>query len=248
MRRTSFVFMLFLASSFLCMGQASYPAQTRFSTVKDLVEKQGGGKYSIKAIYVETLSLSELLFSVEEEDYIIPVQLVKKDLGAEKRFRALNLKKGDTLTVEGILGRIYVGLDEYTGLKEAIIIDKKNANGSDVSHDSLADTSEAIPFQLVEEKPSFMGGDANVFSQWVNSHLEYPAIAQENGVQGRVTVRFTINADGHLTNIHVIRGVDEALDKEAVRVISHSPKWTPGRSCGKAVDVIYTFPVIFQLR
>ncbi|MBS7318119.1 MAG: energy transducer TonB [Bacteroidales bacterium] len=107
---------------------------------------------------------------------------------------------------------------------------------------------EAIPFQLVEEKPSFQGGDANQFSKWVNSKLVYPEIAKENGVQGRVTLQFTVNADGTVSNVKVLRGVDPALDKEAVRVVSMSPKWKPGKQRDRAVKVTYTFPVIFQLR
>ena len=107
---------------------------------------------------------------------------------------------------------------------------------------------EAIPFQLVEQKPSFQGGDANEFSKWVNSRLVYPEIAKENGVQGRVTLQFTVEADGRVTNVRVLRGVDESLDKEAVRVVSSSPKWKPGKQRDRAVKVTYTFPVIFQLR
>lgn len=107
---------------------------------------------------------------------------------------------------------------------------------------------EAIPFQLVEEKPSFNGGDANEFSKWVNSKLVYPEIAKENGVSGRVTLQFTVNPDGTVTNVKVLRGVDPSLDKEAVRVVSMSPKWKPGKQRDRAVKVTYTFPVIFQLR
>lgn len=107
---------------------------------------------------------------------------------------------------------------------------------------------EAIPFQLVEEKPKFMGGDANDFRNWVNQRLVYPEIAKENGVQGRVMLQFTVNADGTVSNVKVLRGVDPSLDKEAVRVVSSSPKWTPGKQRDRAVKVTYTFPVIFQLR
>ena len=107
---------------------------------------------------------------------------------------------------------------------------------------------EAIPFQLVEEKPSFNGGDANEFSKWVNSKLQYPEIAKENGVQGPVTLQFTVNPDGSVSNVKVLRGVDSSLDKEAVRVVSMSPKWKPGKQRDRAVKVTYTFPVIFQLR
>ena len=107
---------------------------------------------------------------------------------------------------------------------------------------------EAIPFQLVEEKPSFMGGGPNAFTKWVNEHLEYPEIAKENGLQGRVMLQFTVGNDGKVSNVKVLRGVDESLDKEAVRVVSSSPKWKPGKQRDRAVKVTYTFPVIFQLR
>ncbi|MCQ2153024.1 MAG: energy transducer TonB [Bacteroidales bacterium] len=107
---------------------------------------------------------------------------------------------------------------------------------------------EAIPFALVEEKPKFQGGDANTFSKWVNQKLVYPEIAKENGVQGRVVLQFTVGADGAVSGVKVLRGVDPALDKEAVRVVSSSPKWTPGKQRDRKVKVTYTFPVIFQLR
>lgn len=85
-----------------------------------------------------------------------------------------------------------------------------------------------IPYTLVEEKPSFMGGDANEFTKWVYSKIVYPEVARENGISGRVTLQFTIESDGSLTNIKVLRGIDQSLDQEAVRVVSMSPKWTPG--------------------
>ncbi len=107
---------------------------------------------------------------------------------------------------------------------------------------------EAIPFALVEEKPKFQGGDANDFSKWVNSKLVYPELAKENGVQGRVTLQFTVYTDGSVRDIKVLRGVDASLDKEAVRIVSMSPKWTPGKQRERPVKVTYTFPVLFQLR
>ena len=107
---------------------------------------------------------------------------------------------------------------------------------------------EAIPFALVEEKPKFQGGDANDFSKWVNSKLVYPELAKENGVQGRVTLQFTVYTDGSVRDVKVLRGVDPSLDKEAVRIVSSSPKWTPGKQRERPVKVTYTFPVLFQLR
>ena len=107
---------------------------------------------------------------------------------------------------------------------------------------------EAIPIQLVEDKPSFNSGDANEFSKWVNSKLVYPEKAKENGVQGRVTIQFTVEKDGSISNVKVLRGVDEFLDKEAIRVVSSSSgMWSPGKQNNNPVKVLYTYPVVFML-
>ena len=100
----------------------------------------------------------------------------------------------------------------------------------------------------VEEKPTFNGGDANEFTKWVNTHIQYPQIAQEMSIQGKVTLQFTIEKDGSLQNVKVLSTPDESLSKEAVRVVSSSPKWKPGKQRDRAVKVTYTFPVLFQLR
>ena len=107
---------------------------------------------------------------------------------------------------------------------------------------------DPIPFITVEQKPTFNGRDANEFSKWVNSQLVYPEIAKENGVEGRVILQFTIGKDGRLQDVKVLRTPDESLAQEAVRVVSSSPKWEPGRQRDRAVKVSYTFPVIYRLR
>ena len=107
---------------------------------------------------------------------------------------------------------------------------------------------EALPFVTVEQKPTFNGGDANDFAKWVNSRLVYPEMAKENGVEGRVVLQFTIGKDGRLQDVKVLNTPDESLAQEAVRVVSSSPKWEPGRQRDRAVKVSYTFPVIYRLR
>lgn len=116
----------------------------------------------------------------------------------------------------------------------------------DVVEDNVEE--EDIPFVLVEQKPSFMGGDANTFSRWISQHVNYPEIAQQNGVQGRVTVQFTVMKDGSVGGVKLLRGIDPYLDKEALRVVASSPRWEPGRQRDRAVNVTYQFPVVFTLR
>lgn len=107
---------------------------------------------------------------------------------------------------------------------------------------------EDIPFVLVEQKPTFQGGDANTFSRWISQNVVYPELARENGVQGRVTVEFKVMKDGSVGGVRILRGVDPSLDKEALRVVASSPRWEPGRQRDRAVNVTYQFPVIFTLR
>ena len=114
---------------------------------------------------------------------------------------------------------------------------------------TVTDEPEAVPFNLVEVKPTFNGGDANEFSVWVNSHLKYPEQAKKDGLQGRVMIQFIIGSDGILRDAVVVRSAGEELDAEALRVISASPKWEPGYDAdGNAVPVTFNFPIIFQLK
>lgn len=115
--------------------------------------------------------------------------------------------------------------------------------------ETVAPEKEAVPFSLIEHKPGFNGGDANEFSRWVNSQLKYPEQAKKDGAQGRVLLQFTVGADGVVRDVKVLRSVREDLDAEAVKVVSSSPKWEPGYNAdGEAVPVVYSFPVVYQLR
>jgi len=117
-----------------------------------------------------------------------------------------------------------------------------------ISKETGTPDAETVSFSVVENKPTFNGGDANEFSKWVNSNLSYPQEAKDKKIQGRVTLQFTVDTDGSVKDVKVLRGVNSILDDEAVRVISNSPKWEPGTQGGTPVRVTYVFPVIFQLR
>jgi tonB family C-terminal domain len=101
-------------------------------------------------------------------------------------------------------------------------------------------------FDMVEEMPSFPGGQAALM-QFLLSNTHYPAVAQENGVQGRVTVSFVVEKDGSITDVQVARSADPSLDKEAIRVVKSMPRWTPGRQNGSTVRVKFNVPVTFRL-
>lgn len=106
---------------------------------------------------------------------------------------------------------------------------------------------EPVSIAMVEQKPSFPGGEAAMY-QWLSNNIVYPPAASEVGIQGRVVVEFVVGKDGSITNARVVRTRHPALDKEALRVIKAMPNWIPGRNNGQPVKVTYTLPVTFKLQ
>ncbi len=115
--------------------------------------------------------------------------------------------------------------------------------------DDEEEIEEEEVFYIVEDMPTFNGGDpATEFRKYIAQNLRYPEIAAENGISGRVIIQFAIDKVGQVVDANIVRSVDPALDKEAKRVVMSSPKWTPGRQRGKAVKVLFTFPINFVLQ
>jgi len=118
---------------------------------------------------------------------------------------------------------------------------------------SLGDQDEDIQeeevFFIMEDMPTFNGGEPSIeFRKYIAQNLHYPEIASENGISGRVIVQFAVNSKGQVVDAVVVRSVDPALDKEAIRVVMASPKWTPGKQRGRPVSVLFTFPINFVLQ
>ncbi len=115
--------------------------------------------------------------------------------------------------------------------------------------DDEEEIEEEEIFYIVEDMPTFNGGDPAIeFRKYISNNLDYPEIAAENGISGRVIVQFAVNSSGRVVDAVVVRPVDPALDKEAIRVVMASPPWTPGKQRGKAVKVLFTFPINFVLQ
>lgn len=102
-------------------------------------------------------------------------------------------------------------------------------------------------FYIVEDMPSFQGQGQEGFRAWIAENLRYPEVAAERGISGKVYVQLVVNSKGDVTDAVVVRGVDPDLDKEAIRVVTSSPKWEPGRQRGRPVSVRFTFPIVFAL-
>lgn len=207
---------------------------------------------------IAALGICLLAFEWSSSDKVETIDLAAQTVAVEEE-EIINTQEQQEIPPEipkiPVLSDIIDIVDDDIQVNDDLFIDTEdNANlGVEIMdyHTAVEEEEveeEAIPFALVEEKPKFQGGDANTFSAWVNKNLNYPEIAKENGVQGRVTLQFTVNTDGSVSDVKVLRGVDSSLDKEAVRIVSQSPKWTPGKQRERPVKVTYVFPVIFQLR
>ena len=105
----------------------------------------------------------------------------------------------------------------------------------------------AVDYDKGSDEAAFKGGD-QALMDYLHKSIRYPAIAEENGIQGRVVCTFVVERDGSITDIKVVRSVDPSLDKEAVRVLKAMPKWIPGKQNGSAVRVKFTLPVTFKLQ
>ena len=123
-------------------------------------------------------------------------------------------------------------------LKDEVVVEKKEEKPKEVKEEV---------FRSVEQMPQFPGGEAALM-KYLQSHINYPPMAAENNVQGRVVVQFVVDKTGKVGEVKVVRSVDKGLDKEAVRVCKSLPKFTPGRQNGQAVSVWYTLPVTFKLQ
>ena len=204
--------------------------------------------------YMDAIELSKLQEQAkkrEKVEEIKPKVPPKKEIPVARetqKFTAPVIKKDELVK-------------EDNKLKAMDDLDKKAAVGAE-SHegsDSRTDVAVATPppapkedvvqkvFDVVEQMPSFPGGNGALMS-YLSSHLQYPVVAQENGVQGRVVVSFVVERDGSISDVKIARSIDPSLDKEAVRVVKSMPKWNPGKQNGSAVRVKYNVPVSFKLQ
>ncbi|MBE6311102.1 MAG: energy transducer TonB [Bacteroidales bacterium] len=172
---------------------------------------------------LNTVKVTELLISKDEdvkaEDEIKTQDELKE---TETAFGATDFDKGtDDRNV----------VREY---KNEVIVEEKKPEPEQV-------------FTAVEQMPQFPGGDAALM-KFLSSNINYPQVAMENGVQGRVIVQFVVTKNGSVGEVKVIRSVDRDLDKEAIRLCKSLPKFIPGKMNGQAVNVWYTLPITFKLQ
>lgn len=213
-----------------------------------------------QAAYMEALELSKLQKEAkkqEKKEVVKPKVEPKKEIPVARqtqKFTAPVIKKDELVKEENQIkqmdkldDKVAVGTENHEGTKDR--------NVEAVRNDIAVNTPPPAPkeevtnkvFDVVEVMPSFPGGQGALMS-YLSSHVKYPVVAQENGVQGRVTVSFVVERDGSITDVHVVRSVDPSLDREAARVVSTMPNWQPGKQNGSAVRVKFNVPVQFKLQ
>ena len=116
----------------------------------------------------------------------------------------------------------------------------------DLHHLPLIIDPDKKVYDVVERMPCFPGGDQKMLD-FIEKNLHYPKECAENGIQGRVIIDFVVERNGTLTNIRVVKSVNPALDKEALRIVKLMPKWIPGKQCDKKVRVKCIIPIPFRL-
>lgn len=136
-------------------------------------------------------------------------------------------------------------------LEEPVLVEAEEMElvGGENDGQNATDQEGEEVFYIVEEMPTFNGGEpATEFRIFIGQNLKYPKSAEENGIEGRVIIQFAVDKNGDVVDATVVRSISPELDKESVRVVMSSPKWTPGKQGGKAVKVLFTFPINFVLQ
>lgn len=223
-------------------------------TVKNFVDEQRAKVAMTQVAELTNYKQPEKKAEVKQKKIEVEPERVVERVKSSIKFTAPVIKKDDEVKPDEELKT----QDELMSTKTAIgtfdVKGNDDANGEVLkAKDVIAEPEppkheeENKVFDIVEQQPLFPGGPAALM-KYLSENTKYPVVAQENGVQGRVTVQFVVEKDGSISDVHVLRGVDPSLDKEAVRVVKSMPRWTPGKQNGITVRVNYRVPVLFRLQ
>lgn len=223
-------------------------------TVKNFVDEQRAKVAMTQVAELTNYKQPEKKAEVKQKKVEVEPERVVERVKSSIKFTAPVIKKDEEVKPDEELKT----QDELMSTKTAI--GTFDVKGNDDANGEVLKAKEVIAepeppkheeenkvFDIVEQQPMFPGGHTALM-KYLSEHTKYPVVAQENGVQGRVTVQFVVEKDGSISDVHVLRGVDPSLDKEAVRVVKSMPRWTPGKQNGINVRVNYRVPVLFRLQ
>ena len=202
------------------------------------------------------------VFADESGQYIIKGQpegiytLIASVVGYKSAEKSVSIAPDKNVEVNFELEENVVSLNEVTvssdtkvaeaNAKAAAAKVQEAANAQAAAEAKVAEDGD-MPYIKVEKMPTFMGGDLNVFRNWVQSKIQYPKEAMDKGIKGRVVCSFVVEKDGSLTDFDVLQSPDKSLGDEVVRILKTSPKWEPGEQRGEKVRVKYTVPIVFSM-
>lgn len=190
---------------------------------------------------LSTLDKAEVKNDVKKVQPVEPPPALKSSI----KFTAPVIKKDEDVKEE------FKSQEAISNTKVAISI--ADVKGNDEKGKDIADVKQAVTqevedkvYTVIEQMPQFPGGEGELLN-YINKNIKYPVIAQENGVQGKVILRFVVSKSGTVDKVEVIRSLDPACDKEAIRVVKTLPRFIPGKQNGINVAVWYTLPVTYRL-
>lgn len=221
------------------------------STIPTLVKFATPEKVEEKIVEVAILSQLEEPEVKQEEfkrlDPVAPPPALKSSI----KFTAPVIKKDEEVAEEDEIKSQTELTESKVAISIADVKGNDELNGKDIAElkEVIVKTAEpeTKPYTMVEQMPQFPGGQKELLA-YIANNLRYPPIAAENGVQGKVFVRFVVSALGVVEEVEVIRSLDPHCDKEAMRVVAALPQWIPGRQNGRNVPVYYTLPINFKLQ
>lgn len=139
-----------------------------------------------------------------------------------------------------------INQDDLNQTTTNTVVDEEVVVEDDNSNNVIEEVVETQIFTVVEEMPSFPGGDESRI-KFLMENIKYPQMAKESGIQGTVYVTFVVNEKGKVADVKVLRGIGGGCDEEAIRVVNLMPAWNPGKQSGKAVRVQFNMPIKFTL-
>ena len=222
-------------------------------TLKNIADEAAAKRQAMQEA-VELSALEQKKEAKVERKEVVRQENVEKVVEKVKssvKFTAPEIKKDNEVRPEDEMksqdeimsSKLSVGSFDVKGNDEAA---GEVLKAKEVIADEKPKEEETKVFDVVEQMPSFPGGNAALMN-YLSQNIKYPVIAEENNIQGRVVVQFVVGKDGSISNVHVSKSVESSLDEEAVRVTKSMPNWVPGKQDGQAVSVFYTLPITFRL-
>lgn len=164
------------------------------------------------------------------------------------KFTAPVIKKDEEVREEDEIKSQEEIIESKVAISIADVKGNDEEHGKDIAElkEIAQDVEEVMQTYAVEEKPQFPGGEEAMY-KYIREHLVYPYVALETGTQGRVFIQFVVSKTGEITDVTIARGISDACDKEALRVVKSMPRWIPGKQNGRAVSVYFVVPILFQI-